>query len=116
MDVEGREDRPNGNFPQFFVDPDYGVPRRPASSMPSPIMAAATPATRSQIVRSLGAPVKSSDKREPNEAEACIPKMINTTPTTSKAIPTTRCIPLSSFALRPSFAQKLADVSGVYPG
>src|SRR6266498_4382855 len=72
----------------------YGVPRRPASSRPSPIMAATTPATRSQMVRSLGAPVKSSDKREPNEDEACIPKMISTTPTTSKAIPTTLCISL----------------------
>jgi hypothetical protein len=51
-------------------------------------MAATTPAMRSQMVRSLGAPVKSSDKREPNEAEACMPKMISTTPTTSNAIPT----------------------------
>ena len=30
-----------------------------------------------QMVRSLGAPVKSLDKREPNEAEACMPKMIS---------------------------------------
>ena len=41
------------------------------------------------MVRSLGAPVKSSDKREPNEADAFIPKMISTTPTTRKATPTT---------------------------
>jgi hypothetical protein len=33
------------------------------------------------MVRSLGVPVKSSDKREPTEVEACIPKMINTPPT-----------------------------------
>jgi hypothetical protein len=52
-----------------------------------------------QMVRSLGAPVKSLDKREPNEAEACMSKMISTTPTTSKAIPMTLCIPLSSFSL-----------------
>jgi hypothetical protein len=50
----------------------YSVRRRPASSSPSPTMAAATPATTSQIVRSLGVPVKSSDKREPTEAEACV--------------------------------------------
>ena len=56
-------------------------------------MAATTPATKSQMVRSLGVPVKSSDKREPKEAEACNPKMISTTQTTSKAIPTTLCIP-----------------------
>ena len=52
------------------------------------------------MVRSLGVPVKSSDKRDPKEAEACIPKMMSTTPTTSKAIPITLCIPLSSCALR----------------
>src|SRR5262245_918960 len=46
------------------------------------------------MVRSLGAPVKSSDKREPTEAEACIPKIMSTSPTTSKAIPTTLCLPL----------------------
>src|SRR5712691_3758327 len=71
----------------------YRVLRRPVSNRPSPRMAATTPAIKSQKVRSLGAPVKSSDKREPNEAEACIPKMISTTPTTNKAIPTTLCIP-----------------------
>jgi hypothetical protein len=75
-------------------------------------MAAATPATKSQMVRSLGAPVKSSDKREPTEAEACIPKMISTTPTTSKAIPMMRCMPLSSCVLDQECAKKLADFSG----
>jgi hypothetical protein len=63
-------------------------------------MAAATPATKSQMVRSLGAPVKISDKRKPKEAEACIPKMISATPITNKAIPTTLCTPCSSFTLR----------------
>ena len=66
------------------------------------------------MVRSLGAPVNSSDKREPTEAEACIPKMISTTPTTSKAIPTTLCMPLSSCTLLQGFTKKLADVSGWY--
>jgi hypothetical protein len=46
------------------------------------------------MVWSLGVPVKNADKREPTEAEACIPKMISTTPTISNAIPTTLCIPL----------------------
>jgi hypothetical protein len=78
-------------------------------------MAATTPRIKSQMVRSLGVPVKSSDKREPKEAEACIPKMMSTTPTTSKAIPTTLCIPLSSCALLQSFAKMLADFSGLYP-
>ena len=64
-------------------------------------MAAATPAATSQTVRSLGAPVKSADKREPTEAKACIPNMISTAPTTSNAIPTTLCLPLSSFPLLP---------------
>jgi hypothetical protein len=64
-------------------------------------------------VRSLGVPVKSSDKREPNEAEACIPKVINTPLTTSKAIPMTLCIPLSSCTLRQEFAKKLALFSGL---
>ena len=93
----------------------YNVLRRPASKSPTPTMAAATPATKSQMVRSLGAPVKSSDKREPTEAEACIPKMISTTPTTSKAIPMMLCMPLSSCVLYQYFAKKLADFSGLYP-
>jgi hypothetical protein len=38
------------------------------------------------MVRSLGVPVKSSDKREPNEADAFIPKTMHPTLTTSKAI------------------------------
>src|SRR5437870_12722309 len=94
--------------------PLYGVVRRPASSSPSPTIAAATPTTKSQMVRSLGAPVNSADKREPTEAEACIPKMISTTPTTSKAIPTTLCMPLSSCTLLQGCAKKLADFSGWY--
>ena len=76
-------------------------------------MAAITPRTKKQMVRSLGVPVKSSDKREPKEAEACLPKIIGTTPTTSKAIPMMLCIPLSSFALRPYIAKTLADCSGL---
>src|SRR4029450_1325113 len=91
------------------------VLRRPVSNRPTPTIAATTPTRRSQIVRSLGAPVKSSDKREPTEAEACIPKMISTTPTTSKAMPMTLCIPLSSLVLYQELAKKLADFSGLYP-
>jgi hypothetical protein len=41
----------------------YNVLRRPASKSPTPTMAAAILATKSQMVRSLGTPVKSADKR-----------------------------------------------------
>jgi hypothetical protein len=47
-------------------------------------MAATVPSIRSQLVRSLGAPVKSWDRREPREADACMPKTMSTTPTTSR--------------------------------
>src|SRR4029453_6782278 len=91
------------------------VLRRPVSNRPTPTIAATTPTRRSQIVRSLGAPVKSADKREPTEAEACIPKMISTTPTTSKAMPMTLGIPLSSLVLYQELAKKLGAFSGLYP-
>jgi hypothetical protein len=38
--------------------------------------------------------------------------MISTTPTTSKAIPMMRCMPLSSCVLDQECAKKLADFSG----
>jgi hypothetical protein len=50
-------------------------------------MAAATPTTTRQRVRSLGVPVKSSEKRAPTEAEAYLLNLINPTPTTRKASP-----------------------------
>jgi hypothetical protein len=48
------------------------------------------------MVRSLGIPAKSSEKRELTEAAACIPNIISPTPTTRKAIPTTFCMHLFS--------------------
>jgi hypothetical protein len=40
--------------------------------------------------------------------------MLSTTPTTSKAIPTTLCMPLASFTLLQGCAKKRADCSGGY--
>jgi hypothetical protein len=59
-------------------------------------MAVVTPTTTSQMVRSLGVPVKRSEKREPTVAEACLPNLISPTPTTREATPTALRTALSS--------------------
>jgi hypothetical protein len=58
------------------------------------------PATTSQMVRSLGVPAKSAEKREPTEAGACLQNLISPTPTTRKAIPTTLGMTLSVVACK----------------